>query len=162
MLMKGFEKNFNRMIKNDKRPFSCMFKGEGASDCGGPMRDLISNVCSELMSDVLPLLIPSGNNTAKVEPCTDCYVLNPNATEPFVLRKFTFLGYFLGWSLRAIGNLMIDLTPAFWNRVCGGSTYSYTIDDVRTIDLYRANMLTEFSANFNSDEEFNAKLDGYD
>ena len=107
------------------------------------MRDVVSNVCNDLMSSVLPLLIPTANFIKKIEPCPDCYKLNPNATESFVLRKYLFFGYFLGWSLRNMGALGIDIVPSFWNRLCGGPNYVYTLEDVHGMDFYRFNELTE-------------------
>ena len=107
------------------------------------MRDAVSNVCNDLMSSVLPLLIPTANNLSKLEPCPDCYKLNPNATESFVLRKYLFFGYFLGWSLRNMGALGIDIVPSFWNRLCGGPTYVYTLEDVEAMDIYRHKELIE-------------------
>ena len=65
--------------------FRSYIKGEESYDCGGPMRDIISNMCIELMSDALPLLIPTANNAASIEVDIDCFRLNPNATEPHVL-----------------------------------------------------------------------------
>ena len=43
------------------------------------MRDIVSNMCEELMSDVLPILVPTANNVANVEPNADCFTLNPKA-----------------------------------------------------------------------------------
>ena len=112
------------------------------------MRDAISNICDEIMSpEVLPLLRPTANNTAKVEPAMDCMQLNSNAKEPHVLKKFTFLGYMLGWSLRNMGGLNIDLPLAFWRRLCDDSTsasdkeYVYTVEEMREVDVFRAELL---------------------
>ena len=107
------------------------------------MRDSISNLCSEIMSDVLPLLQPTANNLARVEPGMDCYQLNPNSVQPYMLKKFTFFGYFLGWSLRNMGGLALDLPIAFWRRLCKGSqNYVYTVKDLRSMDVFRADMLS--------------------
>ena len=144
MLYERYKDNMAMMRLNSRRPFTVKFIGEGACDCGGPMREAISSVCKDLMSDVLPLLVPTSNNEAKVEPCTDCFRLNPTATQPFVLKKFMFFGYFLGWSLRNLGGLGIDLPLAFWKRVCGGLTYCYTMEDLESMDVYRFNMLTQY------------------
>ena len=139
--MKGY-KNPQKWKKDGRRPFSVNFINENSCDAGGPMRDAMSNLCTEIMSDVLPLLVPTGNNLAKVEPGMDCYQLNAKSTQPYMLKKFTFLGYFLGWSLRNMGGLAIDLPIAFWRRICNGSmNYVYTLEDLREIDLFRADML---------------------
>ena len=80
--------------------FRSHIKGEDSYDCGGPQRDIVSNMCEELMSDVLPILVPTANNVANLEPNQDSFTLNPKATEPFVLQKILFLGYLLGWSIK--------------------------------------------------------------
>jgi len=36
--------------------------GEGSQDAGGPFRESLVNMCDELQSDALPLLIKSPNN----------------------------------------------------------------------------------------------------
>ena len=97
------------------------------------MRDTITGICNELMSDVLPILRPTANNQGNIEPETDCYQLNEHTKETFNLRKLTFLGYFLGWSLCSIGSLNLEFPSAFWNRLFGGGPdYVYTISDVRS------------------------------
>lgn len=131
-----------RYKKADTRIFSVKFVNEGSIDCGGPMRDFISNLCLEIMSDVLPLLRPTGNNLARMEPGMDCYTLNAKSKEPHMLKKFTWLGYMLGWSLRNMAGLAIDLPIALWKRICNGSkNYVYDLDDLREIDVYRSDML---------------------
>ena len=88
-----------KMKNCNSQLFKSHIKGEDSYDCGGPMRDIVSNMCEELMSDVLPILVPTANNVANVEPNADCFTLNPKAEQPFVLQKILFLGYLLGWSL---------------------------------------------------------------
>ena len=105
------------------------------------MRDTISWICNELMSDTLPLLRPTANNENNVEPETDCYQLNEKSREPYNLEKLSFLGYFLGWSLISIGSLNLELPSAFWNRLCGGPDYVYSMKDVRSQDALLANYL---------------------
>ena len=59
-----------------------------------------------------------------------------------MLEKFTFFGYFLGWSLRVKGGLALDLPLCMWRRICQGSrNYIYTIEDLRELDVFRADML---------------------
>ena len=60
--------------------FRVQLRRENAYDAGGPRRDVLSNICSELMSPALSVLIPTGNNLANYGDFTSCYTLNPNAT----------------------------------------------------------------------------------
>lgn len=54
----------SKFVTIDEYAFRVTLKGEGAYDAGGPRREVISNICSELMSPVLSILVPTGNNLA--------------------------------------------------------------------------------------------------
>lgn len=158
-------KNPEKWKKNHDRPFSVDMINEGSIDGGGPMRDIISNICEELTSSILPLLLPTANNLARVEPSMDCYKLNPDSKEPHMLEKFTHLGYFLGWSLRSKGSIAIDLPLCVWRRICQGRrNYVYTLKDLRELDVFRADMLLmikQHGQELGSEEEFASYYDGY-
>ena len=129
------------------------------------MRDAISNLCKEITSSSLPLLLPTANNSARVEPGMECFRLNPTSTEPYMLEKFTFLGYFLGWSLRNKGGLAIDLPLCLWKRLLHGIRgYVYTIEDLREMDVFRAEMLMHIKTqalNLPTEEDFAVLFEGY-
>ena len=131
-------------MKRD-RLFTVTLVGEGSCDSGGPMRDVLTNIVEDLMStEVLPLFIPTANNLASVDPFIDCFRMNPNITEPHLLQKIKFTGYFFGWSIKAMGNLNLYLPSAFWNRVVkGGADYEYTMEDLKSMDLFRYNTLKQ-------------------
>ena len=82
-----------------------------------------------------------------------------------MLEKFTFMGYFIGWSLRNKGGLAIDLPLCLWRRLCHGSQrYIYTVEDLRELDVFRAEMLTQIEQHakeLDSDEAFSIFYDGY-
>ena len=71
--MYGYKNQFYYLDTSEKEPFETHIAHERSYDCGGPMRDTISGICNELMSDVLPLLRPTANNVSNLEPQTDCY-----------------------------------------------------------------------------------------
>ena len=101
---------------------------------------------------------------AKIEPYTDCVKLNPNLTQNFWLKRLVFFGYFLGWSLRTMGGLGLDLPPCFWNRICGGPDYVYTMEDLKQMDKYRYDDLqriTDSKETCPDDETFALYFDGY-
>ena len=164
-IMKSF-KNPEKWKKNDRRPFKVKFINENAVDLGGPMRDAISNMCSEIMSDVLPLLKPTANNQVGVNPGIDCYQINSKSAQTHMLNKFTFFGYLLGWSLRNMGGLAIDLPIAFWRRVIKGSEgqYTYTLEDLHEMDIFRADLLSKILSDAKTllnDEIFASQYDGF-
>ena len=47
------------------RAFHVRLVNEGATDAGGPYRELFENICTELMSADLPILIKSANESTK-------------------------------------------------------------------------------------------------
>lgn len=71
-----------RMLSTDERPLKIAFRGESSIDVGGPFRDAITNIVSELESPVLPLLIKTPNNKNLIGESRDCFMLNPDATSP--------------------------------------------------------------------------------
>ena len=48
-------------VAKDQNPFNVAFVGEASIDVGGPYREAISQMCTELQSNALPLMIPSPN-----------------------------------------------------------------------------------------------------
>ena len=63
----------------ETNPFSVQFVGEAAIDVGGPYREAISQMCTELQSGALPLLIPSPNQKNDSGQFREKWVLNPGA-----------------------------------------------------------------------------------
>lgn len=51
-----FRRNYS-----DDRVFYARYDSEGSYDSGGPYRDLFDSICAELMSPILPILVPSPN-----------------------------------------------------------------------------------------------------
>jgi hypothetical protein len=45
----------------DDRAFYARFMSEGSYDSGGPYRELFDSICAELMTPILPILIPAPN-----------------------------------------------------------------------------------------------------
>ena len=76
--------------------FSVELTGEGAADAGGPRREVLSNICSELMSSALGLLVPTENNVNNYGDFIDCFTLNPNAGSQLEQEKLFFFGTLLG------------------------------------------------------------------
>lgn len=79
------------------------------------------------------------------------------------MRKLTFLGYFLGWSLYTLGSLNLELPKAFWKRICGGVDYVYTLEDLHSQDTILAKSLESIrvSASTLTKEDFSAAYGDY-
>lgn len=75
------------------RPFMVVFRGEGATDFGGPFQEFLSGVASEVMGtlsgapeeNLPPFLacLPCLNSTHAIGPYQDSVVLRPDVSEPY-------------------------------------------------------------------------------
>lgn len=106
-----------RNFRNSERIFKVVFRGEGATDAGGPYNEAISAICDELMSRFLPLFVPTQNNTHNVGENRDAWIINPGADSPLQLDLFQFLGKMMGVAIRTQNNLNLTLPPLFWKRL---------------------------------------------
>ena len=66
-------------VAKDDNPFSVQFIGEASIDIGGPYREAISQICTELQSTALPLVIPSPNQKNDTGQFREKWVLNPGS-----------------------------------------------------------------------------------
>lgn len=73
----SFKKN-----RVDEKVFNVTFAGEGSQDAGGPFRDCITNMCKELQSESLPLLIRTANNKNNHGQFRECWIPNPSSRSP--------------------------------------------------------------------------------
>ncbi len=66
------------MRRNDPndRAFHVRFMSEGATDAGGPYRELLDSICAELMSTDLPLLVKTANGQNKYGDYQNGMLLN--------------------------------------------------------------------------------------
>jgi hypothetical protein len=144
-------------LRNRERAFHCTFKGEGASDAGGPYNEVISTMCDELMSPFLPLFVPSTNRTQDVGLNRDCFVINPKALSAMHQDMYFFLGKLFGIALRTQNNLNLFLPPLFWKKL---ALEAVTIDDLRSTDVGTVNSVEALRGMKNlSEEEFMAVFD---
>lgn len=68
----AFKKN-----RVDDKVFNVTFQGEGSQDAGGPFRDCITNMCKEVQSEALPVLIRTANNKNNHGQFRECWIPNP-------------------------------------------------------------------------------------
>ena len=101
--MKKKPDSFKSFLVNsaDSQILRVNFSGEGSIDAGGPYRETLTNICKELMSSILPLLIPTPNNKNNHGQYRECWMINPSATSPIHLEMFKFFGFFIGLAIRS-------------------------------------------------------------
>lgn len=106
--------------------------GEGADDAGGVFDDTITEMCLELESGVVPLLLPTPNSQTETGSNLDRYVLNPSLTSEEHQGMFKFLGILFGVAIRTKKPLDLHLAPCVWKLLAG---MPLKIEDIEEIDF---------------------------
>lgn len=132
-----------RIFKTSQRFWTVVFGGEGAEDAGGPFREHLSMMCSELMSKTLPLFVPTANNAHNVGTHREAFVPAASANQPLHLSMFAFVGRIMGGALRSGEPLSLFLPPLVWKYL----TYHDIVDgDLALIDELCAQCVQQFRA----------------
>ncbi|CAD2219656.1 hypothetical protein AGDE_14307 [Angomonas deanei] len=119
------------MFRSGRKLWGITFLGEGADDVGGPYRESIAQICTELMSDKLPLFLPSANQQNNTGTNRDLFVVNPSLNSQQDLDLYRFLGRLIAGCLRRSELLSLSLSPVVWKDLVGERS---TLDDLERVD----------------------------
>ncbi|XP_066503891.1 probable E3 ubiquitin-protein ligase HERC1 isoform X4 [Hoplias malabaricus] len=119
-------------LRLPSRAWKVKLVGEGADDAGGVFDDTITEMCQELETGVVDLLIPSPNATTEVGYNRDRFLLNPSACLEEHLLQFKFLGILMGVAIRTKKPLDLHLAPLVWKQLC---CIPLTLEDLEEVDL---------------------------
>lgn len=118
-------------LRLPSRAWKVKLVGEGADDAGGVFDDTITEMCQELTSGVVPLLIPTPNALNDEGFNRDKYLLNPQLTSQQHLQWYKFLGVLFGIAMRTKKPLPLALAPLIWKLLVGEPV---TIEDLEDTD----------------------------
>ena len=144
----------NYRSKRDNRLFLVKLSGEGATDYGGPYREILSIANDELQSSYLDLFIKSPNNRNEIGNFRDKYIINPGAKSALQFEMYVFLGYLMGYAICSGNLLNLTLHPVIWklilNQAIDFSEYE-TIDKlfyklINDIEKNRVNTIKDLEA----------------
>uniref|UniRef100_A0A3B3BJZ9 HECT domain-containing protein n=1 Tax=Oryzias melastigma TaxID=30732 RepID=A0A3B3BJZ9_ORYME len=96
-------------LRLPSRAWKVKLVGEGADDAGGVFDDTITEMCQELQSGVVDLLIRTPNSCADVGSNTDRYDH---------MVQFRFLGILMAVAIRTKKPLDLHLAPWVWKQLC--------------------------------------------
>ncbi|KAL4227435.1 putative E3 ubiquitin-protein ligase herc1 [Mactra antiquata] len=113
------------------RAWKVKLLGEGADDAGGVFDDTITEMCLELESGVVPLLLPTPNSSTNTGHNQDRFVLNPGLKSEEYCEMFKFLGILFGVAIRTKKPLDLHLAPCVWNLIAG---IPLKLEDIEEID----------------------------
>ncbi|CAG9334942.1 unnamed protein product [Blepharisma stoltei] len=155
----------NTEFRNSERFYQVSYRGEAAIDAGGPYNESMSNMCDELQSSYLRLLVPSPNNVHNIGENRESWIVNPAADSQQDIELFTFLGKLMGAAIRTQNNLNLSFPPLFWKRLIMDKL---STQDLRGLDVCivqileilrnpEANQLTPDTFSMVYDEKFTTK-----
>ena len=107
----------NRGYRNWERVYKVNYRGEASIDAGGPYNESMSNMCDELQSSFLRLLVPTQNNVHNIGENRESWIINPAATTEIDYLLLNFLGKLMGAAIRTQNNLNLSLPPLFWKKI---------------------------------------------
>ncbi|NXI07054.1 HERC1 ligase, partial [Irena cyanogastra] len=119
-------------LRLPSRAWKVKLVGEGADDAGGVFDDTITEMCQELETGIVDLLIPSPNATAEVGYNRDRFLFNPSACLDEHLMQFKFLGILMGVAIRTKKPLDLHLAPMVWKQLC---CIPLILEDLEEVDL---------------------------
>ncbi|CAK6980322.1 probable E3 ubiquitin-protein ligase HERC1 isoform X7 [Scomber scombrus] len=119
-------------LRLPSRAWKVKLVGEGADDAGGVFDDTITEMCQELETGVVDLLIPSPNATAEVGYNRDRFLFNPSSCMDEHMIQFKFLGILMGVAIRTKKPLDLHLAPLVWKQLC---CIPLLLEDLEEVDL---------------------------
>ncbi|PVD19395.1 hypothetical protein C0Q70_19883 [Pomacea canaliculata] len=113
------------------RAWKVKLVGEGADDAGGVFDDTITEMCQELESGAVPLLIQTPNSKNESGNNRDRFLLNPGMISEDSVALWKFLGILFGVSIRTKKPLDLHLAPCVWKLVAG---MELRVEDLEEVD----------------------------
>lgn len=132
------------------------FLGESADDYGGPFREALTQMCMELQTDQLDLLIPVPNQRHALGENREKFMPNPQATSNKHLRWYCFMGKLLGVGLLSKNVLPLDLPSLFWKIIVEEEVTSKDLEAVDQMCYQSINSLRNIEKEGITEDTFNS------
>lgn len=132
-----------KLLRPDQQFWNVTFAGEGSIDVGGPARESVTELCSDLMSSATDLMIPAPNASNNIGLNRSSFVCAPNACSTMHLSQFEFIGTLMGISLRTRHPLPLDLPSSLWKSLLNEQL---DVSDLESIDKLCVQALNEIAA----------------
>jgi E3 ubiquitin-protein ligase HERC1 len=106
-------------LAHNSKAFAVTLVGEGASDVGGPYRQVLEDIVAELQSATLNLLVPTPNASQSLALDRGKLMLNPAPLSAAATRRLELLGALIGVTLRTRATLPLELANIVWVALLG-------------------------------------------
>ena len=107
----------NISAERNNKLFTASFIGEASIDAGGPYRECLSTIFTELQSNALSLFIPTPNQKNDSGSFREKWTVNPSASSNIELEMFKIFGGFMGYAIRTGEFFNMDLCSIFWKSI---------------------------------------------
>ncbi|CCW61796.1 unnamed protein product [Phytomonas sp. EM1] len=112
------DKDYSFFCRN-RNLWTVSFYGEGADDVGGPYRESLAQLCSELMSTKLPLFMPIPSQGSDLSEQWDAFVIHPLLAPPVSTAMYRFIGRLMAGCLRGAEPLSLYFPSFVWKLLVG-------------------------------------------
>ena len=85
-----------KRLRQEEQAWTVRFRQEGAEDAGGPYRESMALLGADLVSGVLPLLIPCPNAREGHGDNREKFLPNPHCRSAEEMHMFRFIGRYVG------------------------------------------------------------------
>ncbi|CAF3541029.1 unnamed protein product [Rotaria sordida] len=154
----GYEQlheNAHLLFRNDDNPrlWQAQYIGMHSVDHGGPYRDSITSMCSDICSTQLPLFILCPNGRINIGLNRDRWIPNvfpPNQSIPIKIKKqYQFIGQLMGMAIRKKHYLDLKFPNLLWKQLLGEQI---TMKDIEAIDIQSFAIIKEMENNIQQNQ----------
>ncbi|CAF0773776.1 unnamed protein product [Adineta ricciae] len=128
--------------------WQAQYVGMHSTDAGGPYRDSITCICSDICSTRVPLFVLCPNGRTNSGLNRDCWIpksFPPNKSISTKFQKqYRFVGQLMGFAIRKKHYLNLKFAPIVWKQLL---KEPITIDDIQAIDIQSFTMIDEMEKN---------------
>ena len=134
--------------QSNEQLWHAQYIGMHSTDQGGPYRDSITRICSDICSIRLSLFILCPNGRTNVGLNRDCWI--PNVYPPKksignqIEKQYRFVGQLLGMAIRKKHYLDMKFPSLFWKRLL---QEAITVEDIEAIDIQSFTIINEMEKN---------------
>ena len=147
----GKEKGSSFFKAKAKNLFQVILLGEGASDAGGPGREIFSSSIEQLTSPNVDLFIPSPNNKSQTGLDRDKYIFNPlGAKNEKYLELYKFIGKLFGYIISSETFASINLSSIVYKQILG---MQLEPSDIELIDVQSYKSLIKVLSSNNMEQK---------
>jgi hypothetical protein len=135
--------------RSNDQIWQAQYLGMHSTDRGGPYRDSITRICSDLYSARLSLFILCPNGRTNSVLNRDCWIPNvfpPNKSiQKMYQKQYRFVGKLIGMPIRKKHYLDIKFPNLLWKRLLNEDL---TIEDIESIDVQSFNIINEMEKKY--------------